>query len=116
MADSDAVRSRRKRQHAQGDHSICKHDRPVIVLPEPPGTSPSEGEFDPEAELRRLADLLAEAYRQDPGNAALARELRATLPGPPPGARGPGRDRPPAGAVPDPARRSGPGGRDAVDA
>jgi hypothetical protein len=47
------------------------------------------GEFDPEAELRRLADQLAEAYRQDPSNAALARELRATLLALPPGPEGP---------------------------
>jgi hypothetical protein len=29
--------------------------------------------------MRRLAGRLAAAYAQDPGNAALARELRATL-------------------------------------
>jgi hypothetical protein len=84
------VRSRRKRQHAQGDHSICRHSRvtPAITLP-PPVVTGTPDEFDPAAELRRLADLLAEAYRQDPGNAALARELRATLLALPPPPEGP---------------------------
>jgi len=79
MADSDAVRSRRKRMHAQGDHSLCRHDgvRPKIVLAD--ADRPDPGDFDPVAAMRALADRLAEAYRQDPGNAALARELRATL-------------------------------------
>jgi hypothetical protein len=34
---------------------------------------------DPVAELRRLAGQLAQAYRTEPGNALLARELRMTL-------------------------------------
>ena len=34
---------------------------------------------DPVAEMRQLAGLLAQAYRGDPGNALLARELRMTL-------------------------------------
>jgi hypothetical protein len=36
-------------------------------------------QFDPVAELRDLAAALSVAYRADPGNALLARELRATL-------------------------------------
>lgn len=79
MADSDAVRSRRKRAHAAGDHSMCRHDRPrrdrpVLVLPADPGE-----DFDPMEEMRDLAGRLVAAYRADPGNAALAREARYTL-------------------------------------
>jgi hypothetical protein len=84
MADSDAVRSRRKRAHAQGDHSLCRsgkcaqgvYPRPVAYLPDPVLDT---GELDPAAELRALAGRLAAAYAADTGNAALARELRATL-------------------------------------
>ena len=78
MADSNAVRSRRKRLHAQGDHSTCRHfplaPRPVMVAAAVDGD-----EFDPVAELRLLAARVVDAYRQDPGNAALAREARVTL-------------------------------------
>lgn len=76
MADSEAVRSRRKRKHAQGDHSMCRHPResvpPVTVLP-------GDGELDPVTELRRSAARLVAACEADPSNAVLARELRATL-------------------------------------
>ena len=80
MADSDAVRSRRKRLHALGDHSTCKHfpepRRPVTV----PAVDGDEGaELDPVAEMRLLAARVVDAHRQDPGNAALAREARNTL-------------------------------------
>jgi hypothetical protein len=78
MADSDAVRSRRKRLHALGDHSTCKHfpepRRPVTVLDAGDGA-----ELDPVLEMRLLACRLVDAYRENPGNAALAREARATL-------------------------------------
>ncbi len=81
MADSNAVRSRRKRAHAQGDHSMCRHARPLL-LPEvePQGARFNfDPDFDPAEEMRRLAGRLAAAYAADTGNAALARELRATL-------------------------------------
>jgi hypothetical protein len=49
-----------------------------VVLP--PAADPPEGDdFDPAAMMRWLADALAAAYRADPSNAALAKELRATL-------------------------------------
>jgi hypothetical protein len=79
MADSNALRSRRKRLHAQGDHSLCRRDcsRPKFTLA--PLSAEELAGFDPVAEMRALAGRLAEAYSKDPGNAALARELRATL-------------------------------------
>jgi hypothetical protein len=40
---------------------------------------PAEGAVDPAAELEGLARRLAVAHVADPGNAALARELRITL-------------------------------------
>jgi hypothetical protein len=36
-------------------------------------------DFDPAAELRALAARLIAAHKEDPGNAMLGRELRATL-------------------------------------
>lgn len=87
MADSDALRARRYRQHRQGDHSACRHGR-VLAPARPrlsevggaptPSTLP-EGDFDPVAEMRALARRLADAYGEDTGNAGLARELRMTL-------------------------------------
>lgn len=78
MADSDAARARRYRQHKAGDHSSCRHDRPYrdrpVVLPADFGD-----DFDPADELRKLAGRLLAAYQADPGNAALARECRMTL-------------------------------------
>lgn len=86
MADSEAVRSRRKRMHAAGDHSLCRRcpavrnggesSRTVTIAP-PPAESGTE--LDPAAEMRRLAVRLSAAYDQDPSNALLARELRMTL-------------------------------------
>jgi hypothetical protein len=64
--------------HAQGDHHMCRHDRPKLVV-SVPEISTGVGIFDPEAEMRLLAACLADAYRQDSSNAALARELRATF-------------------------------------
>ena len=76
MADSDALRSRRKRAHAAGDHSLCKRCavRRMPIAPE--GRDPPADDL---GKLRWLAGQLAEAYRADPGNALLARELRMTL-------------------------------------
>jgi hypothetical protein len=79
MVDSDAVRSRRKQLHAQGDHSMCRHlrdyaPRGLAMLPAPGGQ-----DLDAVAELRQLAaDALAD-YRANPGNAGRVREARLTL-------------------------------------
>lgn len=80
MADSGALRVRRARMHKAGDHSLCRRcavvrDGAAVTLaavPDAPGLDALE-------ELRALAGLLAAAYRADPGNALLARELRMTL-------------------------------------
>lgn len=77
MADSEAVRSRRKRAHAAGDHSLCRSGCAALKLAAPPADVPPTE--DPKAEMRLLAAQLAQAYRADPGNANLARELRMTL-------------------------------------
>jgi len=75
VADSGAVRTARYKRHKAGDHSLCRHgSRPVSPLP-----TLDPGELDPARELRVLASRLAVAYEADSGNAALARELRATL-------------------------------------
>lgn len=86
MADSEAVRSRRKRMHAAGDHSLCKRCVAVrggAVLPRPvavPDLALGSGEVtDAPAELRQLAYRMAEAHRADPSNAILGAELRKTL-------------------------------------
>lgn len=83
MADSEAVRSRRKRLHALGDHSSCRRCAAVTGRPAPgmtllPPSAPAV-KFDAVAELRELAAELHAAYRQDPANAMLARECRSTL-------------------------------------
>jgi hypothetical protein len=81
MPDSNAVRSRRKRLHAEGNHSECTSRCAArrLRLAPPPAAVPYAGDFDARAELERLAVRLHEAYRADPGNAALARETRVTL-------------------------------------
>jgi hypothetical protein len=83
MADSDAVRSRRKRRHAAGDHGMCG---PACDRRPPPGRqlaavagSAAEACTDPAAALAALAGRLVAAHEADPGDAALARECRATL-------------------------------------
>jgi hypothetical protein len=77
MADSEAVRSRRKRRHAAGDHSICRHGPVALPLRV---VAPGEAEgLDVAAAMRELAVRLAAAYEAQPANALLARELRATL-------------------------------------
>jgi hypothetical protein len=94
MADSEAVRSRRKRAHAAGDHSLCRRcaavrGRPekggysagrlsVSELPPPPALICAEV-TDAASELRQLAARMAEAHRGDPSNAILGAELRKTL-------------------------------------
>jgi hypothetical protein len=84
IADSDALRARRRRAHKRGDHSLCRRCAAVTGKPEgqegqeiPP--SPGAEVWNPQAEMRQLAAQLAAAYRADPGNAALAKELRLTL-------------------------------------
>src|SRR5450755_833364 len=84
MADSEAVRSRRKRLHKGGDHSLCRRCaavrgeaeplREVTSLPQHPAEP-----LDPPAELRALASRLAHAHEADPANSLIARELRMTL-------------------------------------
>lgn len=76
MADSGAVRQARYKAHKAGDHSGCRHPRPVVV----PLADRGDGlGLDPVGELRALAAGLMAAWRADPGNAVLAREARATL-------------------------------------
>ena len=97
MADSEALRSRRKRAHAAGDHRLCRRcaavkghperggygagGLTVQELPPPPAAvSVAAAEVtDARAELRQLAYRMAEAHRVDPGNAILGAELRKTL-------------------------------------
>jgi hypothetical protein len=81
VADSDAVRQMRRRRHRAGDHSTCRRGcrdaRPSLrIAPLPAG---SGKDLDSAAALRDLAAQLQEAYRADPANALLARELRQTL-------------------------------------
>jgi hypothetical protein len=78
MADSEAVRSQRKRRHAAGDHGMCRPERCreagrtlVPVLP--------AGEINPVAELEALVRRLIAISEADPANTAVARELRETL-------------------------------------
>jgi hypothetical protein len=84
MADSDALRSKRKRLHAAGDCSLCRHDRPGAVLPLP---VPGAAAIDPLASLASLAARLEAAHEADPADAAVARVLKDVLLAlvPPPG-------------------------------
>ena len=83
MADDNAVRQRRKRLHAAGDHSMCRRcaavtggaTAHVVALPAP---EPAAA-LDAAAEMRRLALRLVSAHEGDPQNTLLARELRMTL-------------------------------------
>ena len=85
MTDSDALRSRRKRAHASGDHSICKPGcgrnpavpRALVVIPEVPAGS--AGNLDVRRSRVRLAARLEAAHEADPANSAVAKELRVTL-------------------------------------
>jgi len=77
VADSAALRAKRHRRHAAGDHSLCKHPAEArIVLARPPG--PDAG-LDPRAELVALTRRLTAAHEAAPDRADVARELRATL-------------------------------------
>jgi hypothetical protein len=85
MADSGALRVRRARAHAAGDHSLCRRcpavrggtepSKRVALVPRPPAPL----KLDAEAEMRALASRLAAAHEAEPSNALLARELRMTL-------------------------------------
>jgi hypothetical protein len=77
IADPPALRMRRSRAHKGGDHSLCRSACATVKLAAPlPDVTPAT---DPKAEMQALAGLLAQAYKSDPGNASLARELRMTL-------------------------------------
>ena len=76
MADSEALRARRSRRHRAGDHSLCRGSCASLKLAAPTAV----GEVtDARAEMRQLAYRMAEAHRNDPGNAILGAELRKTL-------------------------------------
>jgi hypothetical protein len=81
MADSDAVRQQRRRRHQAGDHTMCrrgcKDSRASVTIAKVP--TGSGRDIDPSLALRDLAVGLQAAYRADPGNGLLARELRMTL-------------------------------------
>jgi hypothetical protein len=85
MADSGALRVRRARAHAAGDHSLCRRCPAVRGAAEPPKRvalvpqRPESPKLDAEAEMRALASRLATAHAAEPSNALLARELRMTL-------------------------------------
>ena len=93
MADSNAVRSQRKRLHAAGDHGMCRPERcreagrrlePVVPA----------GSIDPVAELEHLARRLIAVTVADPVNTQAARALAEVL-----------RALPPAQGEPDPVER-----------
>ena len=84
MADSGALRVRRARAHAAGDHSLCRRcaavrggETPLAPVQALPPALPVK--FDAAAEMRALALRLASAHEAEPANAPLARELRMTL-------------------------------------
>lgn len=86
VPDSEAVRSRRKRLHAAGDHSLCRRCPAAggHAAAAPPDVRPvrqlaASQHFDPELEMRRLGARLARAHEAEPANALLAKELRQTL-------------------------------------
>jgi hypothetical protein len=91
MADSGALRVRRTRAHKAGDHSLCKRCA-VVRNAVPVAEDGPKPIADAEAELRVLAGQLAEDYRDQRGNALLARELRMTLQALLPAAGGSGLD------------------------
>lgn len=79
MADSAALRSRRSRAHAKGDHQWCRHGAARSALAAVPAAD--DAPVDARASLEGLARRLEAASAADPGNAAVARELRMTLQG-----------------------------------
>jgi hypothetical protein len=82
MADSGALRARRARAHKAGDHHLCKGScakaQAVAVIPVD-FTPVQGGNVDVRASLAALARRLEAAHEAEPDNAAVARELRATL-------------------------------------
>jgi hypothetical protein len=78
MADSDAVRSRRKRLHAANDHSACSARcdarRGLVAV-----AAAGDAGVDVPGSLARLARRLEAAHEADPGNAVVARVLKDTL-------------------------------------
>jgi len=71
---------RRSRAHQGGDHSLCtSRCGAVSIMVAAKSATQARPVSDPVAEMRQLAGTLAQAYRADPGNALLARELRMTL-------------------------------------
>ena len=79
MADSDALRSRRKRLHAAGDCSLCRHGPPGGRVPVAAIPAPGDAPGDPRSALEALWHRLEAAHQASPDNATLARELRMTL-------------------------------------
>lgn len=80
MADSNAVRSRRKRLHAANDHSECRRcdgRRPLSAVPA--ASAPAATGTDPRARLESLAARLEAAHEDDPSDAMLARVLKDVL-------------------------------------
>ena len=84
MADSDALRTRRRRMHAAGDHALCRRCSAVKEPGEAFGPGPlspqaAQAAADAEEELQRLAARLTAVHEADPANSLVARELRMTL-------------------------------------
>jgi hypothetical protein len=91
VADSNSLRSKRKRFHAAGDHSLCRRCdavRAVIPVTSAPKLiqtaldhllEPPEGHVDAQAALQRQAARLEAACLADRGNAALERVLKEIL-------------------------------------
>jgi hypothetical protein len=72
----------RARRHRQGDHSMCKRNCQVSKAPvrlAAVGEVPLDYPVDVQVSLRALARRLEAAHEADPGNSALAKELRQTL-------------------------------------
>jgi hypothetical protein len=81
MADDGATRTRRWKAHKRGDHHLCgpRCDAVgAVVAVSAPGDM-AEGPVDAQAALEQQARRLEAACEANPGNAALERELRATL-------------------------------------
>ena len=72
MADSDALRQRRRRAHLLGDHSMCRRcpavrgERLTVAEVEPGSV------IDPLAALNASAARLIALYEADPANVAAA--------------------------------------------
>jgi len=83
MADNGALRVRRHRLHAAGDHSLCRRCKALTAAPPAPADDvpvvPQAEVKDAETGLRQLAARLTTAHEADPANAMVARELRMTL-------------------------------------